>query len=394
MMKVDTGVVLKNRYEILRKIGKGAIATVWLALDQRTGDIVAIKVIENVADGEKEFITRFRREAKILNDLHDPHIVKIYDFGAEDDLIFIVMEHVPGKTVAELIRETGPMNVHQALGIVRKVAEGLEVTSQKKIVHRDIKPQNLMVTVEGGVKIMDFGIAKSTGKLKLTETGFLGTPYYVSPEQAEGDGLDVRSDIYSLGVVLWEMLTGRVLFNGDSPIEIAMKHISATVPPLHLYREEVPVAVESLVNKCLKKRPQDRFSTPTALIRAIDQVSEHVAKPKDVGTLDSYEAVLITKRGHSFPITKPVVSMGRTDTANDIFPEIDLSSEDPGKHVSRRHARILRKGNQWFLVEEVGVKHGTYLSGRRLSPGVETPLSSGDEIRLAKVRLTFRLKGG
>lgn len=391
-MKVDVGIVLKDRYKILEKIGRGAIATVWLALDRETNDTVAIKVIENVIDEEKEFVTRFRREAKILNDLNDPRIVRIYDFGAEDDLIFIVMEHVAGKTVAELIRETGPMDVHDALSIVRKVAEGLKVTSRRKILHRDIKPHNLMVTVDGGVKIMDFGIAKSTGKLKLTETGFLGTPYYISPEQAEGEELDVRADIYSVGVVLWEMLTGRVLFDGDSPIEIAMKHIGATVPPLHLYREDIPVAVESLVNKCLRKSPRDRFSTPTALIKAIDAVLEHIKEPEK--RLEAYEAALETKGGRLLPITKPVVSIGRTDAANRIFTEIDLSSEDPGKHISRRHARILRKGQRWFLVEEVGVRHGTYLNGRKISPGVETPLKNGDEIRLAKVRLTFQLKDG
>jgi serine/threonine protein kinase len=326
--------------------------------------------------------------------------VILHDFGSEDDLIFIAMEHVAGKTVAELIREKGPMDVNEALAIIREVAEGLEVTSHKSIVHRDIKPQNLMVTVDGGVKIMDFGIAKSTGKLKLTETGFLGTPFYISPEQAEGEELDIRSDIYSVGVVLWEMLTGRVLFDGDSPVEIAMKHISAPVPPLHLYREDIAVAVESLINTCLQKRPQDRFPTPTALIRAVDDALEQriVAEPAKrveiegrVGEEERYLATLVTKRGRFFPIMKPVVSLGRTDPANRIFPEIDLSSEDPGKHVSRRHARILRKGNQWFLVEEVGVRHGTYVNGRKISPGVETPLKNGDEVRLAKVSLTFQL---
>lgn len=401
-MTLESGELLGNRYRVMEKIGEGALATVYLSMDQATREIVALKVLESVRRRQK-FESRFRREAKLLSQLKDAHIVRIFGFGVDGDLVFIVMEYAPGWTVAELISERGPMPVREALDIVRQTAEGLAVAWRRRITHLDIKPQNLMVDASGFVRIMDFGLATTAEDLELSDTGFLGKPHYVSPEQIETREsdlreLDVRADIYSLGAVLYEMLTGRILFDGDSPLEIANKHLRDSVPPVRTYRPDIPPLVEQLVAKCLEKKPTGRFKSPRGLIRAIDkvmdtlpEVEEPILPPPPVGV---YAAVLKSASGREYPLPtgKRLISIGRKSKKG--IPDVDLSLENAARFVSRRHAKIYHKGDQWSIMLDPEARGPTHVNKRKLTPGQRVPLKDGDKLRLAKVELTFRLRSG
>ncbi|MDH4135331.1 MAG: protein kinase [Anaerolineae bacterium] len=282
------GTTIKGRYRIYDEVGEGAAGSVYLARDQEEARIVAVKVVHSHLTKDGQFMERFQREANILAELKEfesPHIVRLYEFGEEDGMIYIVTEFVEGRTLAEILAARRTLEVDQALVVARQVAECLEVTSRKNIVHRDLKPANLMITPEGTVKVMDFGIARSLMYTGLTSTGVLGTPYYISPEQAEGSkDLDARTDMYSLGVCLYQMLTGELPYTGSSPLELILQHVEAPIPSVRDKQPDVPLSVDEIIRKCMAKRIQDRYAIPADLIAAIDEalkgeVAEAVAKP-------------------------------------------------------------------------------------------------------------------
>jgi serine/threonine protein kinase len=282
------GKTIKGRYKIYDEVGEGAAGSVYLARDQEEARIVAVKVVHRHLTKDGQFMERFQREASILAELKEfesPHIVRLYDFGEEDGMVYIVTEFVEGRTLAEILAARGPLDIDEALVVARQVAECLEITSRKNIVHRDLKPANLMITPEGTVKVMDFGIARGLMYTGLTSTGVLGTPYYISPEQAEGGkDLDSRTDMYSLGVCLYQMLTGEPPYTGDSPVELIIQHVEAPIPSVRDKRPEIPLSVDEIVRRCMAKEVEDRYATPADLIAAIDQalkgeVAEAVAKP-------------------------------------------------------------------------------------------------------------------
>ena len=285
------GQTIKDTYQVYEDVGQGAAATVYMARDLSRNRVVALKAIHPHLTKEGRFLERFKLEAELLSQITSPHIVQIYDFGKEDDVNYIVMEYLEGKTLSNIIQERGPLDVSEALHITHQIAECLDTMSAAGIVHRDIKPGNVMLTPEGQVKIMDFGIAKGLVETGLTQTGVLGTPHYISPEQAEGGRkLDVRSDIYSTGVVLFEMLTGRVPYEETSPVAVIMKHLTAPIPSIHELREDVPEEVEDLTRKCLAKLPERRFQTPQELIEAIDRIQPPELQPAT--SMAASEAVL------------------------------------------------------------------------------------------------------
>lgn len=275
------GRVIRSKYKILDDVGRGGLATVYLARNVITGETVAVKVLhpQLVANSGENFLKRFEREAEILARLQDVHIPAVYDYGEEDGVNFIVMEYIQGVAVSSMISKRGGLPVDVALDICRQTLLGLQIAYENNIVHRDIKPANLMVTVANVVKVMDFGIAKNLEAQGLTQTGMLGTPNYISPEQADGRGTDTRSDIYSLGAALFEMLTGRLLFDGDSAITVAIKHISAPVPQIRGIRADLPLEVEALVNKALEKDPGARYQTPLEMVEAINAIIGEFAAP-------------------------------------------------------------------------------------------------------------------
>src|SRR4051794_2719606 len=256
---IDT--LFDGRYKIVRKLGSGGMADVYLAEDQELGRRIAIKILNDRHANDEQFIERFRREAKNAAALNHPNIVSIYDRGEAEDTYYIAMEYLDGRTLKELVVGRGPAPVNVAVEYARQILSALRFAHRHGIVHRDIKPHNVLVDREGRVKVTDFGIARA-GTSQMTEAGsIVGTAQYLSPEQARGTEVDQRSDLYSLGVVLYELLTGQTPFDGDTPVEIAMKHLSATPRPPSQIRRDVPRDLDMVVMRALAKDPDARYQS-------------------------------------------------------------------------------------------------------------------------------------
>src|SRR4029077_16490398 len=257
--------VFHGRYKLVRKLGTGGMANVYLAEDQELGRRVAIKMLDDRHAQDEQFVERFRREAKNAAGLSHPNVVSIYDRGQAEGTYYIAMEYLEGRTLKELLVARGPTPIPVAIDYARQILAALGFAHQHGVVHRDIKPHNVAVAPDGRIKVMDFGIARA-GTSQMTETGsIIGTAQYLSPEQAKGAPVGPASDIYSVGIVLYEMLTGSAPFTGDTPLEIAMKHLSTTPEPPSEQRPEVPHELDSIVLRALAKRPEDRYQTAEAM---------------------------------------------------------------------------------------------------------------------------------
>ena len=255
------GTLFDGRYHVVRKLGAGGMANVYLAEDQELGRRVAIKILNDRHANDEQFVERFRREAKNAAALSHPNIVSIYDRGEAEGTYYIAMEFLDGRTLKELVISRGPAPVTVSVEYARQILQALRFAHRHGIVHRDIKPHNVLVDAEGRVKVTDFGIARA-GASQMTEAGsIIGTAQYLSPEQARGSAVDQRSDVYSLGIVLYELLTGTVPFNGDTPVEIAMKHLSAVPEPPSTKRPEIPRDLDLIVMRALAKDPDDRYQS-------------------------------------------------------------------------------------------------------------------------------------
>jgi beta-lactam-binding protein with PASTA domain/predicted Ser/Thr protein kinase len=253
--------VFDGRYRVVRKLGTGGMANVYLAEDQELGRSVAIKMLDERHSQDEQFVERFRREAKNAAGLSHPNIVSIYDRGQAEGTYYIAMEYLEGRSLKELLITRGPTPLAVAIDYARQILAALGFAHRHGIVHRDIKPHNVVVAPDGRLKVTDFGIARS-GTSQMTETGsIIGTAQYLSPEQAKGAPVTPASDIYSVGIVLYEMLTGSVPFTGDTPLEIAMKHLSTTPMPPSEKRREVPHELDSIVLRALAKDPADRYQS-------------------------------------------------------------------------------------------------------------------------------------
>ncbi|ABS32582.1 Stk1 family PASTA domain-containing Ser/Thr kinase [Clostridium botulinum] len=256
------GTKLGNRYELLEKVGEGGMATVYKAKCHYLNRFVAIKILKEQFCSDKEFVEKFKREATSVASLSDNNIVNIYDVGSENNIHYIVMEYVDGKTLKELIVEKGKIDPKETVRISKQIASALVCAHRNNIIHRDIKPHNILVTKEGIVKVTDFGIAKASNSATITNSSkVMGSAHYFSPEQAKGSFVDSRTDIYSLGIVMYEMLVGKVPFDGESPVSVAVKHIQNEVVAPKEIDDKIPESLNSLVLKCLEKNPVKRYQT-------------------------------------------------------------------------------------------------------------------------------------
>jgi beta-lactam-binding protein with PASTA domain len=274
-----TGTLFAGRYRVTRKIGGGGMADVYLAEDQELGRRVAIKILHGRYANDEQFVERFRREATHAAGLSHPNIVSIFDRGETDGSYFIVMEYVEGRTLKELIRSRGPCPIPVAIAYTRQILSALRYAHRNGVVHRDIKPHNVIVDPEGVVKVTDFGIARA-GASQMTEEGaIIGTAQYLSPEQARGAPVDQTSDLYSTGIVLYELLTAHVPFTGETPVEIAMKHLSEVPDAPSEHRPEVPDDLDLVVLRALSKEPADRYQSAAAMDADLETVAHggHVA---------------------------------------------------------------------------------------------------------------------
>lgn len=262
---VKPGMFISDRYEIIEKVGSGGMADVYRAMCHRLNRYVAIKILKPEFSADTSLVTKFRAEAQSAAGLSHPNIVSVYDVGDDGDLHYIVMELVEGITLKKFIEKKGMLDVKEAIGIAAQISLGLEAAHDNHIVHRDIKPQNIIISREGKVKVADFGIAKAATTNTVTQ-GAIGSVHYLSPEQARGGYSDEKSDIYSLGVTMYEMLCGKVPFAGDNTVSVALSHIQYDPVPVREVNPAVPYSVDMIVQKCMQKRPENRYLSASELI--------------------------------------------------------------------------------------------------------------------------------
>ncbi len=272
-MSTLVGINLAGRYRLDARIGSGGMSTVYRAFDQTLERPVAIKVMHREIASDSDQLERFRREARAVAQLSHPHVVGVIDAGEEDGRPFIVFEHVEGETLKQRIRRLGPLEIGEAVAYAIEIARALGAAHQRHIVHRDVKPQNVLVDAEGRAKVTDFGIARTLDEDGLTADGrVIGTTDYVAPEQALGQNVTGQSDLYSLGIVLYEMLTGEVPYAGENQVAVAMAHVREPMPDVQARRPEVSAALAAVVDKATAKEPADRYRDAAAFAAALEDV--------------------------------------------------------------------------------------------------------------------------
>ncbi|AWK52823.1 Stk1 family PASTA domain-containing Ser/Thr kinase [Clostridium beijerinckii] len=270
------GTLLLNRYELLEKIGEGGMGIVYKARCTLLNRFVAVKILKSELNDCEDFITRFKREANSIASLSHPNIVNVYDVGSENSINFIVMEYINGKTLKQIIQKNVRLSPFKALDIAFQIAKALECAHKNNIIHRDIKPDNILITEDNIVKLTDFGIAKVTDSITITNpNNIVGSVHYFSPEQAKGKFVDCRTDIYSLGIVMYQMVTGQVPYNAEIPISVAVMHIQEPVIPPKEVIEGIPENINTVILKALEKEPINRFQTAKELADILNAIKEN-----------------------------------------------------------------------------------------------------------------------
>src|SRR3954463_14475829 len=291
MAEVAEGAVVDGRYRIDRRIGSGGMADVYCAADSQLGRDVAIKMLHRRFARDQEFVERFRREASAAAGLQHPNVVSVFDRGEYDGTYYIAMEYLPGKTLKEVLREEAPLDQLRAIDYAIQILQAAAFAHRRGIIHRDFKPHNVMVGPDGRLKVTDFGIARA-GASEMTETGsIMGTAQYLSPEQAQGQRVGAQSDLYSIGVVLYEMLTGRVPFTGESAVSIALKHVSEEPPALRALRPDVHPRLEQAVGRARLKAPAQRYASADEFIAALEQARAAIVSGDDGGGTSTFVPV-------------------------------------------------------------------------------------------------------
>ena len=270
--------ILGNRYQLLRKVGDGGMAFVYEAKDKSLNRIVAVKVLRPEFGDDEDFLKKFRREAEAIASVSHPNIVSIYDVGEDRNVNYIVMEFIDGKNLKDIIRSEGILDEYTALEITKQIAKALSLAHRKGIIHRDIKPHNILISNEGRiVKVADFGIAKAVSNSTMTNVGnIIGSVHYFSPEQAKGRSVTSNTDLYSLGIVLFEMLTGRLPFRGDSPISIALQHINDDIEFTDEEKTRIPQSVRTIIRKLTEKSVENRYQNADEVIDDIEYIEKNM----------------------------------------------------------------------------------------------------------------------
>ncbi len=279
------GQKLNDRYEILKTIGEGGMANVYLAKDTILDRNVAIKVLRGDLAGDEKFVRRFQREALSASSLSHPNIVEIYDVGEDDGDYFIAMEYIPGYNLKQLLKRRGNLTVHEVIDIMQQITNAMSVAHDNMIIHRDLKPQNILIMDDGGVKITDFGIATALNSTQLTQTNSaMGSVHYFPPEQASGKGATLKSDVYSLGIMMYELLTGELPFKGDNAVEIALKHLKEPIPSVKDINPNIPQSVENVIIKATAKNPKNRYENANEMYQDLLTVlnKERLNEPRIV----------------------------------------------------------------------------------------------------------------
>ena len=326
---LSKGQKINDRYEIVKSIGEGGMANVYLANDTILDRKVAVKVLRGDLSSDDRFIRRFQREALSVSNLSHPNIVEVYDVGEEDGQYYIVMEFIDGKTLKQLLKKRGSLTLTEVIDIMTQLTDGIAHAHESYIIHRDIKPQNIMIEDDGKIKITDFGIAMALNATQLTQTNsVMGSIYYLPPEQASGKTATVKSDIYSLGILMYELLTGTVPFRGDNAVEIAIKHMNDKIPSIRKQNPAIPQSVENILLKAAAKNPRNRYDSAREmhddLVHCLDE--EHKNDKKIVfeypeNDIDSDEPVKITKKTKEKNKKEEIIVMEDTE---DLVKEVPV----------------------------------------------------------------------
>lgn len=271
-----TGTILGNRYELLQKIGEGGMAEVYKAKCHLLNRYVAVKILKNQYSDNIEFVNKFKQEASSAASLSHNNIVGIYDIGSENNINYIVMEYIDGKTLKQIINENGVLSYSKSIEIASQIAKALECAHNNNIIHRDVKPHNILVTKDGTIKVTDFGIAKATSSVTITNSDkIIGSAHYISPEQAKGKFVDCKTDIYSLGIILYEMTTGKVPYDGESPVAIALKHVQEElIPPIKI-NQDIPESLNKLILKAVEKEPYRRYQSAHDVLIDLKKIKQN-----------------------------------------------------------------------------------------------------------------------
>lgn len=373
------GEILGNRYELIEKIGEGGMAIVYKARDNKLSRLVAVKILKKEFANNKDISDKFKKEATAIANFSDANIVNVLDVGHEEDgnVDYFVMEYVDGKTLKELIVESGKLNYIVSISIAIQIAKALECAHKNNIIHRDVKPQNILVTENGVVKVTDFGIAKSSTSATITNTTtIMGSAHYLSPEQAKGTFIDLRSDIYSLGIVLYEMVTGTLPFDGESPVTIALKHIqSEPVEPKNI-NTSIPDSLNNLIMKAISKESINRYQNCRELINDLQKIKENpntlidARTNYDDGRTMVMEPIrtenIVNKEVNTAP-NKKIYS--KSDFEND-YDEDD--EEDDDYFESRNKSKKKKRNNKSMIIVGIIVVMIALLGGIAFGSGLLT----------------------
>jgi len=380
---------IKGRYRLIDERGSGNFGTVYIAKDLSTNYLYAAKIMRMDHTDDSEMVERFKREAFILYNLNDVHIVRVIDYGNEGQLYYIVMHHIDGQNLKYYIQHYGTMEALRALDYVHQIAEGLEAAFKHNVVHRDIKPQNILINNKGIVKIADFGLSRSRDMLTITHSDkFMGTAYYVAPEQVESSHeVDTRADLYSLTAVLFEMLSGQPPYVDGGAMEIILKHTRSPMPQIRSFRPDLPPEMELFFQKALAKKPDMRFQSPAAYIGAIEELQQRIRGV--VITPQKQARLILLESGQIFSLRGTKMIVGREDPRREIHPDILINDES--KTVGRIHACIDFQRDLW-RVEDRNSRNKTRLNGDILVPYEPQPLKDGDRLRFGRVEARFELR--
>ena len=371
------GQKINDRYEIIKTIGEGGMANVYLANDTILDRKVAIKVLRGDLSNDEKFIRRFQREALSVSNLSHPNIVEVYDVGEEDGQYYIVMEYIEGKTLKQLLKKRETLTLPEVIDIMLQLTDGLAHAHESYIIHRDIKPQNIMILDNGLVKITDFGIAMALNATQLTQTNsVMGSVHYLPPEQANGKSATVKSDIYSLGILMYELITGSVPFKGDNAVEIALKHMKEKIPSIRKQNPTIPQSVENIVIKATAKNPRNRYDSVKEMHDDLEVCMEKENAKKvtfEYPENDIDDSEPITKKKEKNKIEKPNVEY--TEKKEESIEEDIL--ETPKK---RNTVILLLTGIVLFLLFIAGI---FWLSSTKEVKDVIVPNVVGKEIEKA-----------
>jgi len=399
-------------YSLVEELGRGGMATVFKAYQPKLERWVAVKVLDPAyTTDDSDVLARFRREAKAIAALRHPNILTVYDYGEEEGLAYFVMEYVEGGTLKDRLQGE-PFGWTRAVALSLGVGRALAFAHERGIIHRDVKPANILLPREDWPLLADFGLVKlQQARRALTQAGMiLGTPHYTSPEQALGEATDHRADIYALGVVLFEMLTGRLPFQAERAFDVLLMHINEPPPKPRELVADVPEPVEDVILKAMAKAPEERYGRMQDMVADLEAAWERLQAPPQRAParsdeaihqatmqIDSIQSVLsgprfvVVATGSSVLIPlQDTVLIGRADPRGNVVPDIDLSLYGGGSAgVSRQHARLLRADDGW-AIEDLRSTNGTFVNDQRVPPAQPTPLRNGDSVRCGQLLLTFR----